>query len=187
MNTIFSSSKWKNITVSGRAASGATTLSRTLAQKLGWKLWNGGELYRAYVKEKGIPLEKTTEVSDEYHIDLDNYIKNILATETHQIIESWLSGFDAQGLQGVFKIFVICSDDAVRIDRLITRDNMNVQQAKEHLRIREEENLKKWGQLYKTRDFWNPKLYDLVIDTYTTGPAKTLEIALEAIGYDTKN
>lgn len=183
MNTSFLLPTWKNITISGKAASGATTLSRALARKLGWKLWNGGELYRAYVKEKGIPLEKTTEVSDKYHIDLDNYIKNKLTTETHQIIESWLSGFDAQEIPGVFKIFVICSDDAVRIDRLITRDNMTVEQAQEHLRIREQENLKKWEQLYKTRDFWNPKLYDLVIDTYTTGPAKTLDIALEAIGY----
>lgn len=187
MITPFSSTKWKNITVSGRAASGATTLSRSLAEKLGWRLWNGGELYRAYVKEKGIPLEKTTEVSDEYHIDLDNYIKNKLETGTRQIIESWLSGFDAQKIPAVFKIFIICSDDAVRVDRLINRDNMSVKDAKEHLRIREEENLKKWEQLYKTRDFWNPNLYDLVIDTYTTGPAKTLEIALETIGYDTKN
>ncbi|KKS73342.1 MAG: hypothetical protein UV46_C0077G0011, partial [Candidatus Gottesmanbacteria bacterium GW2011_GWC2_42_8] len=30
------------ITISGRVASGATTLSRHLAHKLNWTLWNGG-------------------------------------------------------------------------------------------------------------------------------------------------
>jgi len=33
-------------------------------------------------------------------------------------------------------------------------------------------------------DFWNGKLYDLVIDTYATSKEETLELVLKAIGYD---
>ncbi len=186
MVTSFSSPNYRNITISGRVASGATTLSRGLAEKLGWRLINGGEMYREYVKKNGIALEKTTISSDEYHIELDNFIKEKLRNENQLIVESWLSGFDGQGIEGVFKIFVICGDDGVRIDRLVNRDKMTVTEAKEHLKTREEENLKKWEKLYHTRDFWNPKLYDLVIDTYTNGPGETLGIALEAIGYQQK-
>ena len=183
MASPFSSSKWKNITISGRAANGATTLSRALSQKLGWQLINGGEIYRQYAQKNNIPLEKTTEVSDEYHLELDNYIKEKLRTEQNLIIESWLSGFDAAGIAGVFKIFVMCSDDSVRVDRLVNRDKMTIEEAKQHLKTREEENLKKWEKLYKTRDFWNPKLYDLIIDTYHNGPTETLNLALKALGY----
>ncbi|MBI4991499.1 cytidylate kinase family protein [Candidatus Gottesmanbacteria bacterium] len=179
----FSSPKWRNITISGRAASGATTLSRVLAEKLGWKLINGGEIYREYAKKNGIPLEKTTASDDKYHLQLDNFIKEKLKNEKSLIIESWLSGFDAAGIDGVFKVFVTCSDDSVRVDRLVNRDKMTIEEAKQHLKTREEENLKKWEKLYHTRDFWNPALYNLVIDTYHNGPTETLNLVLQAIGF----
>ena len=180
---MFSSSKWRNITISGRVASGATTLSRHLTEATGWQLINGGEMYRLYAKEHGIPLEKTTLSSDAYHLELDELIKDKLLTESHLIIESWLSGFDAQGIAGVFKIFVTCPVDAVRVDRLVNREHITVEQAKRHLKTREDENLKKWETLYKTRNIWSPSLYDLVIDTYTNGPTEALNLALEAIGF----
>lgn len=179
-------SNWKNITVSGRAASGATTLSKKLAERLGWKLINGGEMYREYVKKKGIPLAATTQSEDSYHIDLDIFIKEKITNESHLIVESWLSGFDAQHVQGVFKVFVQCSDDSVRVDRLVNRDMMSIEEAKHHLKQREEENLLKWEKLYHTRDFWNPSLYDLIIDTFTSGPFETVDLTLSALGY-TKN
>jgi len=174
-------SRWRNITVSGKAASGATTLSKALGEKLGWQVINGGQLYREYAKKNGIPLEKTTASADKYHLQLDNFIKNKLKNEKGLIIESWLAGFNAQGIERVFKIFVVCSNDSVRIDRLVNRDKMTIEEAKQHLKIREEENLKKWEKLYSTRDFWNPKLYDLIIDTYKNGPTETLNLALSAL------
>lgn len=171
------------ITVSGHVASGATTLSKSLAGVLNWELYNGGEMYRQYAKEIGIPLERTDLSSDEYHLKLDAYIKNKLKTEKNIIVESWLSGFDAQGIEGVFKIFVECSDLSLRIDRLVNREKMTIDQAKAHLTKREGENLKKWEKLYKTTDIWNPKLYDLVIDTYHHGPTETLNLTLKALKY----
>lgn len=174
--------RYRNITISGRVASGATTLSKALSDKIGWKLVNGGELYREYAKNNGIPLERTGLSSDKYHLELDEFIKNKLRTQNNQIIESWLSGFDAQGIDGVFKIFIVCSDDSVRIDRIVNRDRLTIEEAKAHLKTREEENLIKWERLYHTRDFWNPKLYDLIIDTYQNGPSETLELALTAMG-----
>ena len=182
-NKPFTSPKWRNITISGRAANGATTLSKALAGQLGWKLINGGEMYREYAKKKDIRLENTTSSEDMFHIELDRFIKEKLENERHLIVESWLAGYDGQNVPGVFKIFVTCSDEGVRIDRLVNRDNMSVEEAKQHLKIREEENLKKWEKLYHTRDFWNRQLYNLTIDTYTNGPQETLAIALKAIGY----
>lgn len=177
----FVSPKWRNITVSGRAANGATTLSKFLAEKLDWNLINPGQMYRDYAKTNNIPLEKTQLSEDKYHLELDTFVKEKLKKEKNLIIESWLSGFDAQGISDIFKIFVTCSDDSVRIDRLVNRDKMTIEEAKIHLKTREEENIKKWEKLYGTRDFWNPELYDLVIDTYKNGPTETLEIALKAL------
>ncbi len=181
MQKILINSSIRNITISGRVASGSTTLSRALAEKIGWKLWNGGEIYRQYAKENKIPLEKTNLSSDKYHLELDMYIKEKLKKENQIIMESWLSGFDAKGIDGIFKIFTSCSNDAVRIERLINREKMTVEEAKNHIKTREEENLQKWERLYHTRDIWNPALYDLVIDTYKYGPVETLNIAIKAL------
>ena len=184
MQSIFKSYKFRNITISGRAANGATTLARSLAKKLNWSLVLAGEIVREYMKMNNIPLELTSQTSDQYHLELDDLIKNKLKNENNLIIESWLSGFDAQNIPGVFKIFITCSDDAVRIDRLMNRDKITLEQAKQHIKIREEENLKKWEKLYHTRDIWNPKYYDLVIDTYKLGPEETLEKTLSTIGFN---
>ena len=135
------------------------------------------------MKINNIPLEQTSLSSNVYHLDLDNFIKEKLRSEKQLILESWLSGYDAQGIAGVFKIYVSCPDDSVRIDRLVNRDKMTIDQAKNHLKVREEEIIRKWELLYHTRDFWNSALYDLVIDTYTNGPNETLELTLKAIGF----
>ena len=171
----------RNITISSKAATGSTTLARSLSEKLGWQLILGGELVRQHVKQNGIPLEKTGQTSDQFHLDLDNLIKDKLQKGNHLVIESWLAGYDAQGIPDVYKILLVCPDDAVRIDRLVNRDRMTIEEAKYHLQTREEENIKKWEKLYLTKDFWNPKLYDLVIDTYANGPTETQEIAMKAI------
>lgn len=183
MEKPFVTPKYRNITISGRAACGATTLSRYLSEKLGWTLINPGEIYRQYARDNHIPLEQTSQSSDSYHLNLDNMVKDKLKNGTNQIIEGWLSGFDAQEIPGVFKIFVNCSDLGVRIDRLVNRDKLTIEEAKTHLITREEENLAKWEKLYHTRDFWNPTLYNLVIDTYKNGPTETLNLVLQAIGY----
>ena len=60
---------------------------------------------------------------------------------------------------------------------------MTIEEAKFHLKTREEENIIKWEKLYHTRDYWNPQNYDLVIDTYTNGPTEPLNLTLKALGY----
>ena len=72
------------------------------------------------------------------------------------------------GLPHVLKVLLQC-DDALRIDRVVNRDNLSVEEAKKHLQEREEANLKKWERMYGVSDFWDPKHYDLVINTYAHG------------------
>jgi len=124
-----------------------------------------------------------TVYSDDFDREVDSLMRKKLIQELHLVVEADLAGFNAQGIEGVFKILLIC-DDALRIDRLVNRDNITIEEAKQHLKIREEENTKKWQRLYGEHDFWDPKLYDLVIDTYAHGPNETLEIVLEKIGYN---
>ena len=177
----------RNITISGRIASGATTLARHLAQRLGWDLLDGGRLFRELNNDHGYAAER----SDQFDLDYESKVKDILQKETYRVIESHLAGFDAQGIDGILKVLVICEDEAgqdkadIRIDRLANRHAVSVDQAKLEVLEREEQNLKKWRRLYANGEenwvYWDRKYYDLVVNTFTHNQEESLKLVLEKI------
>ncbi len=180
-------SKYHAVTISGKVAAGTSTLSRNLQEILGWKYVNVGNLQREHDRKNNSNENQRGAIhrSDKHEQDMDAMTKKMLATEKNIIYEAWLAGFMAQGIAGVLKVLLYCSDDAVRIDRVANRDNVTIEEAKEWMRQREEENLIKWQALYGKHDFWNPKskFYDIVIDTYSSGPLETVGIVLDKLGY----
>ena len=116
------------------------------------------------------------------------------------VLDSWLSGFFAQGAPSTLKVLVICSQDAVRVDRVVNRDDVTIEDAKHHIFDREKKNLENWSKYYAKewqewvvdrnkadKDvpvyFWYPQLYDLVLDTFSLSSDQTLEQVLEKLGY----
>ncbi len=198
---------FQNITISGLPGSGSTTLLNMLREHLkfdGWKGFSGGEFMRAYAAEKHLFDDSNrlhhdaTVYGEDFDRQVDLGIREKLQKERGWIIESWLSGFFAQGVPGTLKILVMCSDIAVRIDRIVNRDGVTVPEAKKHIHERRARNEQKWQRMYahewneyvvKTGhakasepiDFWKPELYDITIDTYSTNQTKSLEIVLDAI------
>ena len=197
---------YKNITISGLPGTGTTTLLRLVGDKMKWKGYSGGEFMREYAVEKGIfkPNEgfhhSSTDYEDEFDRKIDFGIREKLEKKAKGIYEAWLTGFLAQGVDGVLKVLLICSDDGVRVDRIVNRDQVTVLQAKEHIMTREEQNRRKWTRVYKEEwdkwivktgmigedepiDFWDPRLYDLIIDTYSNSREETLKKVLDKVGY----
>lgn len=197
---------YQNITISGLPGGGSTTLLRLLKEELkldGWRGFSGGEFMRAYAAEKGFDTSKgihhsSADYEDDFDRQVDYGMREKLETQKKWILESWLSGFLAQGVKDVLKILVYCSDDAVRIDRIVNRDAITVEEAKKHLGERYQQNLTKWSRMYKqewrdwvvaagTRstsdpiDFWHPSLYDVTIDTFSNNQEETLKIVLDAL------
>lgn len=198
---------YKNITISGLPGCGSTTLLSLLKDKLkgdGWVGFSGGEFMRAYAIEQGLfnPSQSTHHLATAYHDDFDRQVDNGMrekvATQEKWILESWLSGFMAQQIPQTLKVLMICSDDAVRVDRIVNRDGVDVAEAKQSIQGRYQANLEKWRRMYSREwqewvvqpgtlpataaiDFWRPELYDLVIDTFSNNKEKTLQIVLDAI------
>lgn len=178
----------RNITVSGRIGSGATTLATHLANHIGWEVLDGGKLFRSITNDHGFAQDR----SDTFDIEYEDRIKNILQKENHHIIQSHLAGFDAQGIDGVLKIFVVCEDEEghdkadVRIDRLVNRDGMAVEEAKFELKERDKQNLTKWRRLYANDDqewvYWDKKYYDLIVNTFQLNQHDALKLVLERLG-----
>lgn len=201
----------RNITISGLPGCGSTTLLSLLRDHLqydGWKAFSGGQFMRTYAEEKGLFNKDNalhhdaTVYGDDFDRQVDMGMREKLSKEEKWILESWLSGFMAQQVDGVLKVLLICSDDAVRIDRIVNRDNVSVGSAKKHLQERYEANLQKWQRMYDDQwqewvvgagtvsasdpiDFWRPELYDIVIDTYSTNQQETFQIVMDAITQET--
>ena len=177
--------KYHAVTISGKIAVGTSTLAQNLKQILNWKYINAGDIQRQYDREHGINENKQGAFSrpDIHEKEIDEMTKKMLSTEKNIIYEAWLSGFMARDISGVFKILIVCSDDAIRIDRVMNRDGISLDEAKHFIRQREEENVAKWKKLYGNYDFWDPKYYDLVIDTYSSGPMETVGKVLDKIGF----
>jgi len=177
--------KYRIITISGKVAVGTTTLSKNLAHLLNWKHVNFGALQREFDRKNNINENKqgATARSDEHEQSIEAMGEKILATENNIIYEAWLSGFLARNYKDVLKVLLFCSHDDIRVDRVANRENISIKEAKHWIKQREDENEKKWKKLYGDFDFWDPKYYNLVIDTYKKGQMETLGKVLDKLGF----
>lgn len=181
----------RNITVSGRIATGASTLAEHLARALDWNFLNGGDLFREFAREQRIDIVHTSKRPDQFDIDYEERVKRLLRDKDRQVVQSHLAGFDAHEIDGVYKILVVCEDvngeDKVdiRIDRLVNRDGKKVDEAKREVLEREQQNLDKWRRLYAKGDpdwvYWDRKYYDLVVNTYSLNALESVEVVLRAL------
>jgi cytidylate kinase len=191
MNQPTNISNIRNITVSGRIATGATTLAHQISNQLGWVFLNGGALFRQFTNEKGLDIVRTGDRPDQFDIEYEEKIKKLLKEKSHQVIQSHLAGFDAQGIQEVFKILVVCEDENgedkvdIRIDRLVNRDGKKVEDAKHEIFERERQNLEKYRRLYADNDpnwvYWDKKYYNLIINTYSLNTQESTQTVMNAL------
>ncbi len=197
---------YKNITVSGLPGAGSSTLAKTLAEVLNWQYFSGGDFMRAHAIEKGLfdSTEKShhdaTIYDDDFDRQVDYKTREAVNEGEGNIIDAWISGFMAQGIKDTLKILVFCSSDDIRIDRIVNRDNVSIEDAKRNIFDREAKNLAKWQRLYekewqdwvvskhpffvgKPIYFWYPQLYDLCLDTYGLGPQESLNAVLKVLNF----
>ncbi len=181
------------ITVSGRIASGSTTLAGGIAKALGWKHIEGGEIFWEAVRRKlGLKAEETNLRPDDEDKLFDAQLKKTLQEERHIVLETKLAGFNAQGIEGVFKALVVCEDNAgvdqtqLRIDRLVNREGISIGDAKREVVTREDNDIAKWRKLYANDPdwiYWDRKYYDLVINTYSLNAEESSKTVLKALNF----
>jgi len=88
-NEPFHFPSFRMITVSGRIASGSTTLGHKLAKILGWHHVEGGEVFWEAVRTKMGLEEKDTDLRpDKEDTDFDSSLKEILTKGKNLILET---------------------------------------------------------------------------------------------------
>lgn len=181
----------RNITISGRIGSGATTLATHLAEILGWEILDGGKLFRKINKDLGFSITDSGKRPDTFDLEYEERVKKMLTEQTHQVVQSHLAGFDAQGIDGIFKILVVVEDEEnhdkpeIRIDRLVNRDNVSTEDAKNEVLERERQHLEKFRRLYAKGDqnwvYWNREYYDLIVNTFSHNATESVKLVLDRL------
>lgn len=204
-----STSLYNNVIISSLPGSGRSTLAKLLHEKFSdWEIFSGGEFMRAYAIEQGLfkddsLLHHPASVYDEdFDRKVDFGMREWLETKNHMIIESWLCGFLSQGTKDTLKILLVCKS-SLRIDRVANRDASTITAAKKNLKERVETNVSKWKKMYSKEwnewvvakglmkkeeevNYWDSRLYDLVIDTYQYSKEETFGIAYDALMHGVK-
>jgi len=181
------------IAISGRIASGSTTLAKQLAKQLAWKHIEGGEIFWEAVRKRlGLDAQETDKRPDSEDVLFDRKLKEIIEKDTNIVLETKLAGFNAQNVPGVFKVLVVCEDEngndhtEIRIDRLVNREGISILKAKEEVVEREKNDLAKWRKLYANGDpswsYLDKKYYDLVINTFDHNKEDALKLVLTELG-----
>lgn len=177
--------KYKNIAIAGKFAVGTTTLAKNLQEILDWNYVNAGAIQREYDRAHSIHENKQGALArpDRHELEIEEMAKKLLLTKKKLIYEGWLAGFIAKDIDGILRVLLVCTNEAILIDRVVNRENISTQEAKSWIKQREEENIVKWKKIYGNHDFWDKKYFDLVIDTYSSGPLQTAGKVLDKIGY----
>ena len=156
------------ITISGKAGSGKSTVAKELAKQLNLQHFSIGDIMRKMAKEKNISLielGKQAEKDESIDKELDGRQMELRA-EDNFVIDGRLTAHFIPNSDA--KVFLDC-DDKVRAERILKderkdEDYKDINEVIEKINEREESERKRYKQYYDV-DFYNKKLYNLIIDT----------------------
>lgn len=158
--------KFSKITISGKICTGKTTLLNDLQEKLNWPTFLTGKYFRNYVKQGNLLLEKVEEQNERLTKEIDYKVRDLLHKKANLIVDGWMSGIMADSLPEVLKILLVC-DDEIRYQRFAKREKISLKDAGKKVEERQNNWFEKMEKIYKmdSKEFIDPKNYDLIIDT----------------------
>lgn len=172
--------KINNIAVSGPIGSGKTTLAKNLAKKLGWKYISTGEFFRNWHKENNIPLAQSEKIPEELDRMIDRDYQNLMLEKQNCVFESHLAGWLAKDIPTTFKVLCTAAF-RTRMERTAKRESVSIDDAIKETNARAESHRVKFKKLYGVEDRFDPRYFNLVVDTTYQSPEKVLELVLKKL------
>lgn len=162
------------ITIGGTLGSGKSSTGNSLASLLGYKRYSMGDLQRQYAEKLGMNFSAYNEMQKTDHtIDkqVDEYQQELAEKEDNFILDSRLGWFF---IPDSFKVFLILPVE-IAAERIMNDAKSNptrkveevasVSDAIEKIERRIESEKDRYQKLYGIENHFDPKHYDVVIDT----------------------
>jgi len=168
-------SKYRNIVICGDVGTGTSTLSKGLAKKLGWRRVSGGEFFRKWSRENGIPLWNKLAIPDAIDKKFDREMFDKMQNESNIVFDTHYGGWFSKDLPDVLRIMLTC-DKNVTTKRVLDRKSLH-KESPEEIEKRRVQLREKFKKLYSNDNYENPSLYHLIIDTTHNSIKETLQEA----------
>ena len=165
------------IAVSGLSGSGKNTFGKALAEKLGYHVVC--PTFKDLAKKEGIPLlEFQKKAAKDQDIDrkFDEMLKKEVSKRDECIVTTWLGPWM---VEADFRIWVDAPQE-VRAKRLGKRDGFSLEEAMEHIKKRDADNVERYLKLYNI-DIMKHEKFDLELNSGENTPEEMVEIAIRAL------
>lgn len=164
------------IAISGLTGSGKNTIGEAVAKSLKFKLIS--PTFKDLAKKEGVSLmefQRKAEIDPSIDLKFDEYLKDE-AKKGDCVITTWLGPWmvDAD-----IRVYLFVPLD-IRASRLAKRDNISIEEAKEHIRKRDENNRKRYLNLYGI-DIYNHDVFDICINNGKFTPEQARDIIIGLI------
>ncbi len=170
---------YTKITISGKICTGKSTLFQLLEQRLKWPTVHTGQIFRDYVIKHHLNLEKAQEQNEALTKKVDYKVRDMVKKPKGNLLaDSWMAGIMADDYPHVLRILLVCDDDE-RYRRFAEREKVPFEEAKKSVEQRQKSWLDRIEKIYRRRDIFDPKNYNLIIDTTHLSADKILQKVLE--------
>jgi predicted cytidylate kinase len=171
------------ITLSGKPGSGKSTVARLLAERLGYRYEDMGLKRRKLAEARGITLEELNiigEKEDWTDREVDEYQKRLGEKEDNLVISGWTS---FHFIPNSVKVFLEVSEeegsrrihtDSKAVRKTEAKQFLTLEDVQRSVRERMENSSRRYKKYYGI-DIYDPKHYDLIVDTTSIPAEKVVE------------
>ncbi|MCK4714396.1 MAG: cytidylate kinase family protein, partial [Candidatus Aenigmarchaeota archaeon] len=165
------------VCISGLTGSGKNTAGEALAKRTGMRLVS--LTFKSEAEKRGIGLMEMQKLAGtDKSIDL-NFDKRLVeeASKGDCIVTTWLGPWMIKDAS--LRIW-LHADERVRAERIAKRNGLSVEDALAHLRVRDEDNLKRFKSYYGI-DLNDHSTFDLEIDAGKHSPSEIADLIEQAL------
>ncbi len=169
--------KASKIVLSGMRCTGKTTLFWNMQKELAIPTFSVSQYLRDYIRTNGLQGKGNEEIDRHNEImsrEIDERVVALLKSKHEVLVESRVFRYVRESFDDTLKILLVASDDC-KVKRSSYRENIDFKKAKKRLIKRENEWMEKMADQYGFGDFFDPKYYDLVVDTTDMNPMQVMK------------
>jgi cytidylate kinase len=174
------------VTISGPPGSGTSTLVSRISESRGWASLNGGDIFRAEAKTRGLTVEQlSSEAKKDLDVDrtLDSILQKLMSSnESPEIVESRLSGWWAhKNNLNCLRVWVNVSEEE-RARRIQKREGGGFVKCLQKSKKRQKDDMERYSDLYDINlDDMSP--YNLIIDADEKGELEVYQAVDSELGW----
>ncbi len=156
--------KYQKIILSGKRCTGKSTLLWELQKRLNYPIFSISMFLRDYIRQYHLSEKEIDEKRVELANEIDQRILSLIQGDNTCLIEAKIFGQLKEKFTNTCNI-LLTANEQIQYQRDAFREGIDYQKAKDRVEKKENEWYQKMAQIYGFKDFFDPKYYDLVIDT----------------------